>query len=91
MVSALPKIVLSRSQPADAAAGGFVAIAHTVRVRTFAVGTAIARRPPGHRRRSPTSGSHRTWRAALPHHALRQLIHSTAFAAICSSFVAMVS
>jgi hypothetical protein len=36
--------------------------------------------PPGHRRRSPAPGSHRTWRAALPHHALRQLVHSTASA-----------
>jgi hypothetical protein len=35
---------------------------------------------PGHRRRSPAPGSHRTWRAALPHHALRQLVHSTASA-----------
>ena len=37
----------------------------------------IAERPPGHRRRSPASGSHRTWHADLPHHALRQLVHST--------------
>ena len=46
----------------------------------IAVGTRITARPPGHRRRSPTPGSHRTWRAALPHHALRRLIHSTASA-----------
>ena len=42
----------------------------------FAVGTLISERPPGHRRRSPASGSHRTWRADFPHHALRRLIHS---------------
>ena len=40
-------------------------------------------RAPGHRRRSPASGSHRTWRADLPHHALRQVIYSTARA--CNS------
>src|SRR5271154_3874081 len=39
--------------------------------------TVIAHGPPGHRRRSPASGSHRTWHADLPHHALRQLVHST--------------
>jgi hypothetical protein len=44
----------------------------------FAVGTSIAGRPPGHRRRSLASGSHRTWRADFPHHALRQSVHSTA-------------
>src|SRR5208337_4221300 len=43
-----------------------------------AVGTAIAGRPPGHRGQSPAPDSHRTWRADLPHHALRQLVHSTA-------------
>jgi DNA-binding XRE family transcriptional regulator len=32
--------------------------------------------PPGRRRRSPAPGSHRTWRADFPHHALRQLVHS---------------
>jgi hypothetical protein len=31
------------------------------------VGTPIAERPPGRRRRSPASGSHRTWREAFPH------------------------
>jgi hypothetical protein len=41
-----------------------------------AVGTRISLRPPGRRRRSPAPGSHRTWRADFPHHALRQLIHS---------------
>jgi hypothetical protein len=39
--------------------------------------------PPGHGRRSPAPRSHRSWRADFPHHALRQLIHSTASA--CSS------
>jgi len=33
----------------------------------IAVGAAIAGRPPGHRRRSPAPGSHRTWRADFPH------------------------
>src|SRR5580700_5332323 len=42
----------------------------------IAVGTPITGRPPGHRRRSPASGSHRTWRADFPHHALRSLFHS---------------
>src|SRR5229473_8082882 len=42
----------------------------------IAVGTLIAERPPGRRRRSPAPGSHRTWRADFPHHALRQLVHS---------------
>src|ERR1700738_3936023 len=32
--------------------------------------------PPGRRKRSPAPGSHRTWRADFPHHALRQLVHS---------------
>ena len=32
--------------------------------------------PRGRRRRSPAPGSHRTWRANFPHHALRQLVHS---------------
>src|ERR1700731_1937168 len=41
-----------------------------------AVGTVIADRPPGCRRRSPAPGSHRTWRADFPHHALRQLVRS---------------
>ena len=41
-----------------------------------AVGTRISPRPPGRRRRSPAPGSHRTWRADFPHHALRQLVHS---------------
>jgi hypothetical protein len=36
--------------------------------------------PPGHRRQLAAPGSHRTWRAALPHHALQQLVHSTASA-----------
>jgi len=45
---------------------------------------------PGHRERSPAPGSHRTWRAAFPHHALRQVVHST-FAAIRSRAVSMVS
>ena len=49
----------------------------------FAVATAVSSRPPGHRGRSPVPGSHRTWRADFPHHALRQLVHSTACA--CSS------
>ena len=44
--------------------------------RRVAVGTRISPRPPGHRRRSPASGSHRTWRADFPHHALRRLIYS---------------
>ena len=43
---------------------------------SFPVGTRVAPRPPGHRRRSPASGSHRTWRADFPHHALRRLINS---------------
>src|SRR3954447_13128880 len=42
---------------------------------------ALARRKPGHRGQLPTPGSHRTWRAVFPHHALRQVVHST-FAAI---------
>jgi hypothetical protein len=46
----------------------------------FGEETLVAERPPGHRRRSPASGSHRTWRADLLHHALRQLVHSTASA-----------
>src|ERR1700719_613801 len=33
----------------------------------IAVGTPITGRPPGHRRRSPAPGSHRTWRADFPH------------------------
>jgi hypothetical protein len=41
-----------------------------------AVGTRISLHPPGRRRRSPAPGSHRTWRADFPHHALRQLVHS---------------
>src|SRR6202043_134963 len=41
-----------------------------------AVGTRISPRPPGHRRRSPAPGSHRSWRADFPHHALRQLVRS---------------
>jgi hypothetical protein len=41
-----------------------------------AVGTRISPRPPGRRRRSPAPGSHRTWHADFPHHALRQLVHS---------------
>src|ERR1700730_17851504 len=45
----------------------------------IAVGTPITGRPPGHRRRSPASGSHRTWRADFPHHALRSLFHSFRF------------
>src|SRR3954467_7804793 len=32
---------------------------------------------PGHRGQLPTPGSHRTWRAVFPHHALRQVVHST--------------
>ena len=43
---------------------------------TFAVGTRVTSRPPGRRRQLPAPGSHRTWRADLPHHALRQLVHS---------------
>jgi hypothetical protein len=38
---------------------------------------------PGHRGRLPVPGSHRTWRADFPHHALRPLVHSTASA--CNS------
>jgi hypothetical protein len=45
---------------------------------------------PGHRGQLPTPGSHRTWRAAFPHHALRQVVHST-FAAIRPRSVSMVS
>ncbi len=45
---------------------------------TFAVGTRVTSRPPDHRGQSPAPDSHRTWRADLPHHALRQLVHSTA-------------
>ena len=45
---------------------------------------------PGHRGQLPTPGSHRTWRAVFPHHALRQVVHST-FAAIRSRSVSMVS
>ncbi len=45
--------------------------------RVACVGTPVTRRPPGRRRRSPP-GSHRTWRADLPHYALEALIHSTA-------------
>ena len=37
---------------------------------------AILASRPGRRRRSPAPGSHRTWRADFPHHALRQLVHS---------------
>ncbi len=40
------------------------------------IGGASRLRPPGRRRRSPAPGSHRTWRADFPHHALRQLVHS---------------
>jgi hypothetical protein len=47
-----------------------------VKSTAFAVGTAVTSRPPGRRRRSPAPGSHRTWRADLPHHALRRLVHS---------------
>src|SRR6185369_14334408 len=50
----------------------------------------LLRSRPGHRERSPAPGSHRTWRAAFPHHALRQVVHST-FAAIRSRSVSMVS
>src|SRR3954471_3521775 len=46
--------------------------------------------PPGHRGQLPTPGSHRTWRAVFPHHALRQVVHST-FAAIRPRSVSMVS
>jgi len=59
--------VLALAEQADAA----------LNERIGALETALA---PGHRRRSPAPGSHRTWRAALPHHALRQLVHSTASA-----------
>src|SRR4029453_5752736 len=45
---------------------------------------------PGHRERSPAPGSHRTWRAAFPHHALPQVVHST-FAGIRSRGVSMGS
>jgi hypothetical protein len=51
---------------------------------------ALARRKPGHRGQLPTPGSHRTWRAVFPHHALRQVVHST-FAAIRPRSVSMVS
>ena len=44
------------------------------------VGEDVSIPTPGHRRRSPAPGSHRTWRADFPHHALRQLIYSTASA-----------
>jgi hypothetical protein len=50
---------------------------------TGRLGTRIAPRPPGHRGRLPVPGSHRTWRADFPHHALRPLVHSTASA--CNS------
>jgi hypothetical protein len=46
--------------------------------------------PPGHRRRSPAPGSHRTWRADFPHQR-SSAVASQHFAAICSSFVSMVS
>ena len=46
-------------------------------VLMVAVGTRISPRPPGRRRRSPAPGSHRTWRADFPHHALRQLVPRT--------------
>jgi hypothetical protein len=45
---------------------------------------------PGHRRRSPAPGSHRTWRADFPHQRSSAVV-SQHFAAICSSFVSMVS
>jgi hypothetical protein len=44
----------------------------------IAVGTHIATRPPGGRRRSPASGSHRTQRADFPHWARQKWIHSLA-------------
>jgi hypothetical protein len=47
---------------------------------TVTVGTTIAGRPPGRRRQSPTSGSHRTQSADFPHWARRTLIHSMAIA-----------
>ena len=45
-----------------------------------AVGMRIAPHPPGGRRQSPTSGSHRTQRADFPHWARQKLIHSLAIA-----------
>ena len=50
---------------------------------TVAVGTLITERPPGGRRQSPASGSHRTQHADFPHWARQKLIHSLAIA--CSS------
>jgi hypothetical protein len=46
----------------------------------IAVGTPVARCPPGGRRQSPTSGSHRTQRADFPHWARQKLLHSLAIA-----------
>jgi hypothetical protein len=45
-----------------------------------AVGIPVAWYPPGRRRQSPTSGSHRTQHADFPHWARRTLIHSMAIA-----------
>jgi hypothetical protein len=47
------------------------------------VGTLITEHPPGGRRRSPASGSHRTQSADFPHWARQKLIHSLAIA--CNS------
>jgi hypothetical protein len=73
--------------PKDRPIGGVVAVSLNgrfapkaapwrARIPTFAVGTRVTSRPPGRRRQLPAPGSHRTWRADLPHHALRQLVHS---------------
>jgi hypothetical protein len=78
-IAACPKCVESRC---DAVAlGSNISVAAPF-VRRCLTGSTVApfSHPPGHRRRSPAPGSHRTWRAALPHHALRQLVHSTASA-----------
>jgi len=44
------------------------------------VGIPLAWYPPGGRRQSPTSGSHRTQRADFPHWARQKLLHSLAIA-----------
>jgi hypothetical protein len=47
---------------------------------SIAIGIPLTRYPPGGRRHSPSSGSHRTQRADFPHWARQKLIHSLAIA-----------